>query len=119
MAENAEGRVRVVVLELDGRCISDRLGLLEQGRLYDYNLAFLAQYAGLGAGRVRLDEWIRRGLDERWQHIKPRLQQWRAKRAAAVARLARTPVVTGVDKKIAPTAHPMEDEHASPSHSQR
>ncbi|MBU6960374.1 hypothetical protein KRR23_21840 [Pseudomonas sp. CVAP len=82
-------------------------------------MAFLPQYAGLGNGRVLLDEWIRWGLDEGWQHIKPRLQQWQAKRAAAVARLTRSPVVTGVDKKIAPTAHPMEDEHASPSHSQR
>ncbi|MGO4611249.1 GNAT family N-acetyltransferase, partial [Variovorax sp. 2RAF20] len=47
-----EGLVRVVVLELDGRCISYRIGLLEQGRLYDYNLAFLPQHADLGSGRV-------------------------------------------------------------------
>lgn len=64
-----QGLVRVVVLELDGRCISYRLGLLEQGRLYDYNLAFLPKYADLGSGRVLLDEWIRWGLDEGWQWI--------------------------------------------------
>lgn len=46
----AQGLVRVVTLELNGRCISYRLGLLEQGRLYDYNLAFLPQYADLGSG---------------------------------------------------------------------
>ncbi|WP_095083046.1 GNAT family N-acetyltransferase [Pseudomonas sp. Irchel s3h17] len=65
----ALGLVRVVVLELDGRCISYRLGLLEQGRLYDYNLAFLPQHADLGSGRVLLEEWIRWGLDEGWQWI--------------------------------------------------
>lgn len=65
----ARGLVRVVVLELDGRCISYRLGLLEQGRLYDYNLAFLPQYADLGSGRVLLEEWIRWGLDENWRWI--------------------------------------------------
>jgi CelD/BcsL family acetyltransferase involved in cellulose biosynthesis len=65
----AQGLVRVVTLELNGRCISYRLGLLEQGRLYDYNLAFLPQYADLGSGRVLLDEWIRWGLDENWRWI--------------------------------------------------
>ena len=65
----AQGLVRVVVLELDGRCISYRLGLLEQGRLYDYNLAFLPQYADLGSGRVLLEEWIRWGLDDNWRWI--------------------------------------------------
>ena len=65
----ALGLVRVVVLELDGRCISYRLGLLDQGRLYDYNLAFVPQYADLGSGRVLLDEWIRWGLDEGWHWI--------------------------------------------------
>ncbi|KPH01746.1 cellulose biosynthesis protein [Pseudomonas sp. RIT-PI-q] len=65
----AQGLVRVVVLELDGRCISYRLGLLEQGRLYDYNLAFLPQYADLGSGRVLLEEWIRWGLDDHWRWI--------------------------------------------------
>ncbi|MFJ2363241.1 GNAT family N-acetyltransferase [Pseudomonas sp. NPDC087697] len=65
----AQGQVRVVVLELDGRCISYRLGLLEQGRLFDYNLAFLPQYADLGSGRVLLEEWIRWGLDEDWKWI--------------------------------------------------
>ena len=64
-----QGLVRVVVLELEGRCISYRLGLLEQGRLYDYNLAFLPQYADLGSGRVLLDEWIRWGLDDNWRWI--------------------------------------------------
>jgi hypothetical protein len=58
-----------VTLELNGRCISYRLGLLEQGRLYDYNLAFLPQYADLGSGRVLLDEWIRWGLEENWHWI--------------------------------------------------
>ncbi|MBV4487122.1 GNAT family N-acetyltransferase [Pseudomonas sp. SWRI153] len=65
----AQGLVRVVTLELDGRCISYRLGLLEQGRLYDYNLAFLPQHADLGSGRVLLEEWIRWGLDEQWRWI--------------------------------------------------
>ncbi|HEF4762874.1 TPA: GNAT family N-acetyltransferase [Pseudomonas putida] len=65
----AQGLVRVVVLELNGRCISYRLGLLEQGRLYDYNLAFLPQYADLGSGRVLLEEWIRWGLDDHWRWI--------------------------------------------------
>ncbi|WP_085586738.1 MULTISPECIES: GNAT family N-acetyltransferase [unclassified Pseudomonas] len=65
----AQGRVRVVTLELDGRCLSYRLGLLEQGRLYDYNLAFLPQHADLGSGRVLLEEWIRWGLDEHWHWI--------------------------------------------------
>lgn len=61
--------VRLVVLELDGACISYRLGLLERGRLYDYNLAFLPAHAGLGSGRVLLQEWIDWGLDEGWQWI--------------------------------------------------
>ncbi|MCF4994841.1 GNAT family N-acetyltransferase [Pseudomonas syringae] len=65
----AQGLVRVVTLELGGRCISYRLGLLEQGRLYDYNLAFLPQYADLGSGRVLLEEWIRWGLDDQWRWI--------------------------------------------------
>ncbi|WP_409316910.1 GNAT family N-acetyltransferase [Pseudomonas sp. KCJK9016] len=65
----AQGLVRMVTLELDGRCISYRLGLLEQGRLYDYNLAFLPQYADLGSGRVLLEEWIRWGLDDHWHWI--------------------------------------------------
>ena len=56
-------------LELDGRCISYRLGLLERGRLYDYNLAFVPQYADLGSGRVLLQEWIDWGLDEGWTWI--------------------------------------------------
>ncbi|AWA39055.1 GNAT family N-acetyltransferase [Pseudomonas sp. 22105] len=154
----ASDRVRVVMLELNGRCISYRLGLFEQGRLYDYNLAFPPQYADLGSGRVLLEEWIRWGLDDNWRWIdasrvslensshqlhermtgqlehwrwsfyswrpsglllglglrvwhrlKPGLQQWRAKRAAARAAVIVTPVIN-------PTK---EGEHASPSHSQR
>ncbi len=153
----AQGLVRVVTLELDGRCISYRLGLLEQGRLYDYNLAFLPQYADLGSGRVLLEEWIRWGLDDHWrwidasrvslensshqlhermtgqlehwrwsfyswrpsglllglglrvwQRLKPKLQQWRARRQTAIAQ--------PVGK---PAAITTEGEHASPSHSQR
>lgn len=65
----AEGCLRVVMLEHQGRCISYRLGLLERGRLYDYNIAFLADYANLGSGRLLLDEWIRWGLDEGWQWV--------------------------------------------------
>jgi hypothetical protein len=37
--------------------------------LYDYNLAFLPQYADLGSGRVLLEEWIRWGLDDNWYWI--------------------------------------------------
>ncbi|WP_260961791.1 GNAT family N-acetyltransferase [Pseudomonas citri] len=65
----AEGLVRVVMLELEGRCISYRLGLLDQGRLYDYNLAFLPEHADLGSGRVLLEEWIRWGLDDNWHWV--------------------------------------------------
>ncbi|UVM52570.1 GNAT family N-acetyltransferase [Pseudomonas sp. B21-015] len=64
-----QGLVRVVLLELGGRCISYRIGLLEQGRLYDYNLAFLPQHADLGSGRVLLEEWIRWGLDDNWHWV--------------------------------------------------
>ena len=63
------GLVRVVLLEHEGRCISYRLGLLERGRLYDYNLAYLPEYAELVSGRLLLDEWIRWGLEEGWQYI--------------------------------------------------
>jgi CelD/BcsL family acetyltransferase involved in cellulose biosynthesis len=65
----AEGAVRCVLLELEGRCISYRLGLLDHGRLYDYNLAFLQAHADLGSGRLLLDEWIHWGLDEGWEWI--------------------------------------------------
>lgn len=65
----AEGLVCLVLLELDGRCISYRLGLLEHGRLYDYNLAFVPEHRDLGSGRVLLDEWIRWGLDEGWTWV--------------------------------------------------
>ncbi|PTR23190.1 GNAT family N-acetyltransferase [Pseudomonas sp. GV085] len=163
----ARGLVRVVVLELEGRCISYRLGLLEQGRLYDYNLAFLPQYADLGSGRVLLEEWIRWGLEDNWQWIdasrvsldnsshqlhermtgqlehwrwsfyswrpgglvlglalrvwqrfKPRLQQWRARRAAAAVATP-TPGATPVVKTPAPTENLKEGKHASASDSQR
>ncbi|MFS2202806.1 GNAT family N-acetyltransferase [Pseudomonas sp. Pseusp3] len=162
----ARGLVRVVVLELEGRCISYRLGLLEQGRLYDYNLAFLPQYADLGSGRVLLEEWIRWGLEDNWcwidasrvslensshqlhermtgqlehwrwsfyswrpgglvlglalrvwQRLKPRLQQWRARRAATAATPA--PVATPAVKTPAPTEKLKEGGHASASDSQR
>lgn len=157
----ARGLVRLVVLELEGRCISYRLGLLEQGRLYDYNLAFLPQYADLGSGRVLLEEWIRWGLEDNWcwidasrvslensshqlhermtgqlehwrwsfyswrpgglvlglalrvwQRLKPRLQQWRTRRAA-------TAVATPAVKTPAPAEKLKEGEHASASDSQR
>ncbi|CDZ94918.1 GNAT family N-acetyltransferase [Pseudomonas saudiphocaensis] len=65
----AEGHVRVVQLSLEGRCISYRLGLLDRGRLYDYNIAFLPEFASLGSGRLLLDEWFRWGLDEGWNYI--------------------------------------------------
>src|SRR5690606_26002311 len=62
----AEGLVCLVLLELDGRCISYRLGLLERGRVYDYNLAFVPEHRDLGSGRVLLEEWIHWGLDDGW-----------------------------------------------------
>jgi len=63
------GLVRVVLLEHQDRCVSYRLGLLEHGRLYDYNLAFLPEYAELGSGRLLLDEWIRWGTEEGWKYV--------------------------------------------------
>ena len=65
----AHGLVRVVLHEVEGRCISYRLGLLEHGRLYDYNLAFLPEFHELGSGRVLLEEWLRWGLDDGWQWL--------------------------------------------------
>lgn len=65
----SEGMVCLVLLELDGRCISYRLGLLERGRVYDYNLAFCPEYRELGSGRVLLDELIHWGLEAGWQCI--------------------------------------------------
>ncbi|WP_327440666.1 GNAT family N-acetyltransferase [Pseudomonas donghuensis] len=65
----AQGLVRVVLLELDGRCISYRLGVLERGRVYDYNLAFVPAHAELGSGRVLLEEWIHWGLDDGWEWV--------------------------------------------------
>ena len=63
------GLVRVVWLEHQGQCISYRIGVLDKGRLYDYNLAFHPDHAALGSGRLLLEEWIRWGLDEGWQWI--------------------------------------------------
>ena len=63
------GLMRVVMLEHEGRCISYRIGLLHNGRLYDYNLAFLPDYADLSGGRLLLDEWIKWGAEEGWQWI--------------------------------------------------
>lgn len=65
----AQGQVCAVLLELDGRCISYRLGLLEAGRFYDYNLAFLPEHRDLGSGRVLLEALIQWGLDEGWTWI--------------------------------------------------
>ncbi|MDH1104309.1 GNAT family N-acetyltransferase, partial [Pseudomonas mosselii] len=64
-----EGLVCLVLLELDGRCISYRLGLVERGRVYDYNLAFVPEHRDLGSGRVLLEEWIHWGLDADWKWI--------------------------------------------------
>ncbi|MDH1509265.1 GNAT family N-acetyltransferase [Pseudomonas mosselii] len=64
-----EGLVCLVLLELDGRCISYRLGLVERGRVYDYNLAFMPEHRDLGSGRVLLEEWIHWGLDADWKWI--------------------------------------------------
>lgn len=64
-----EGLVCLVLLELDGRCISYRLGLLERGRVYDYNLAFVPEYRDLGSGRVLLEEFIHWGLDAGWEWV--------------------------------------------------
>ncbi|MGE7989959.1 GNAT family N-acetyltransferase [Pseudomonas sp. NPDC089554] len=65
----AEGLVCLVLLELDGQCISYRLGLLERGRVYDYNLAFIPEHRDLGSGRVLLEEFIHWGLDEGWHWV--------------------------------------------------
>ncbi|QHF28865.1 GNAT family N-acetyltransferase [Pseudomonas sp. R32] len=65
----AQGLVRLVLLELDGRCISYRLGVFERGRVYDYNLAFVPAHAELGSGRVLLEEWIHWGLDDGWEWV--------------------------------------------------
>ncbi|MDZ5602679.1 GNAT family N-acetyltransferase [Pseudomonas sp. RP23018S] len=64
-----QGLVCLVLLELDGRCISYRLGLLERGRFYDYNLAFLPAYRDLGSGRVLLESVIHWGLDSGWEWV--------------------------------------------------
>ncbi|MCT8163366.1 MULTISPECIES: GNAT family N-acetyltransferase [unclassified Pseudomonas] len=65
----AEGLVCAVLLELDGRCISYRLGLLERGRVYDYNLAFVPEHRDLGSGRVLLEEYIHWGLEQGWDWV--------------------------------------------------
>ncbi|WP_368491740.1 GNAT family N-acetyltransferase [Pseudomonas sp. Hg5Tf] len=65
----AQGLVRMVLLELNGRCLSYRLGVFERGRIYDYNLAFVPAYADLGSGRVLLEEWIHWGLDDGWDWV--------------------------------------------------
>lgn len=59
----------VLAMRHNDRCISYRLGFLDKGRIYDYNLAFLPEYTSLGSGRLLLDEWIQWGLDENWQYI--------------------------------------------------
>ncbi len=63
------GHLRVLAMFHNDRCISYRLGFLDKNRIYDYNLAFLPDYASLGSGRLLLDEWIKWGLDEGWQWI--------------------------------------------------
>ncbi|MDF0732951.1 GNAT family N-acetyltransferase [Pseudomonas entomophila] len=64
-----DGLVCLVLLELEGVCISYRLGLLERGRVYDYNLAFAPEYRDLGSGRVLLEEFIHWGLEEGWKWV--------------------------------------------------
>ncbi len=65
----ASGCLKVVSMEHEGACISYRLGFLDKGRLYDYNAAFLPEFADLGSGRLLLDAWIRWGLDDGWQWV--------------------------------------------------
>lgn len=65
----AEDVLRVVILEQAGICISYRLGLLQNGRLYDYSIAFHPDYAALGSGRLLLDEWLRWGLEAGWEWV--------------------------------------------------
>ncbi|MFP8967980.1 GNAT family N-acetyltransferase [Pokkaliibacter sp. CJK22405] len=62
-----QGLLCVVTHELNGQIISYRLGFLTQGRLYDYNLAFLPAYGELGSGRLLLQAWFDWGLDAGWQ----------------------------------------------------
>ncbi|KTT28974.1 hypothetical protein RSA46_12155 [Pseudomonas oryzihabitans] len=64
-----EDRLRVLLLEHQGNCLSYRLGFLQDGRLYDYNLAFHPDYAALGSGRLLLDEWLRWGLEADWEWV--------------------------------------------------
>ena len=63
------GRIRIAALELDGRIISYRLGLLEKGRLYDYNSAFVPEHSKIASGRLLLDELIHWGIDEGWHAV--------------------------------------------------
>ncbi|MGE6320368.1 GNAT family N-acetyltransferase [Pseudomonas oryzihabitans] len=65
----AEDGLRIVLLEHQGVCLSYRLGLLQGGRLYDYNIAFHPDHAALGSGRLLLDEWLRWGLEAGWEWI--------------------------------------------------
>lgn len=65
----AENALRVVLLEQAGVCLSYRLGLLQNGRLYDYNIAFHPDHATLGSGRLLLDEWLRWGLEAGWEWV--------------------------------------------------
>lgn len=63
------GRIRIAALKLDGQVISYRLGLLEKGRLYDYNSAFLPEHSKIASGRLLLDELIHWGIDEGWHAV--------------------------------------------------
>lgn len=65
----ANGQVRVVALMLEGQMISYRLGLLEKGRLYDYNCAFIPRYSRIASGRLLIDEFVQWGADEGWTAI--------------------------------------------------
>ncbi|PXF32854.1 hypothetical protein WH50_02155 [Pokkaliibacter plantistimulans] len=58
------GLVSVIALQHEGRYISYRIGPLDKGRIYDFNLAFHPDHAALGSGRLLLDEWIRWGLEQ-------------------------------------------------------
>jgi len=63
------GRIRIVALSLNGEMISYRLGLLEKGRLYDFNLAFVPRHSKIASGRLLLNEFVHWGIDEGWRAI--------------------------------------------------
>lgn len=63
------GQVGIVALEIGDRIVSYRLGLIDAGRWYDYNLAYLPDYSDLGSGRLLLNEVICWALDEGWSHV--------------------------------------------------